>query len=112
MHGLPQCVVSDNGTSFTSEEFTMLLRRNGIQHMRTPPYHSASNDMVGRGVQMAKNAPRWISGQNENHRQSCLLEDVCEQYLIICIPTIRYANCSKCHLSGSFTQSNQCGNKD
>ncbi|KAJ8868274.1 hypothetical protein PR048_029790, partial [Dryococelus australis] len=50
-HGLPECVVSGNGTSFTSEEFTLFLKRNGIQHLQTPPCHLTSNGMVERGVQ-------------------------------------------------------------
>ena len=34
-HGLPQLVVSDNGSVFTSGEFKECLERNGIHHVRT-----------------------------------------------------------------------------
>ena len=37
--GLPEVVVSDNATAFTSSEFVEFLKRNGIRHVRTPPYH-------------------------------------------------------------------------
>ena len=43
MLGLPDVIVSDNATTFTSEEFESFLKRNGVRHVRTPPYHPASN---------------------------------------------------------------------
>ena len=39
--GLPEAVVSDNATAFTSSEFTEFLKRNGIRHVRTPSNHQA-----------------------------------------------------------------------
>lgn len=52
--GLPEVVVSDNAATFTSDEFAQFLRRNGIRHVRTPPYHPASNGLVERAVQTFK----------------------------------------------------------
>ena len=41
--GLPEVIVSDNAANFTSEEFSDFLKCNGVRHVRTPPYHPASN---------------------------------------------------------------------
>ena len=54
-HGLPDTLVSDNGSVFTCEEFQLLfLKRNGIRHIKTVPYHPASNGQVERTVQTFK----------------------------------------------------------
>ena len=42
-YGLPDQVVSDNGTQFTSEEFSQFMKANRIKHIRTAPYHPSSN---------------------------------------------------------------------
>ena len=48
---LPEVIVSDNVANFTSEEFSEFLKRNGVRHVRTPPYHPASNGLgVGGSV--------------------------------------------------------------
>ena len=46
--GVPQIIVSDNGRQFTSSEFESFCAQNGIQHKRSPPYHSASYGQVER----------------------------------------------------------------
>ena len=41
-HGLPEIVVTDNGSNFVSKEFEEFLKQNGIRHIRTAAYHPAS----------------------------------------------------------------------
>ena len=53
-HGLPEMLVTDNGTVFTSEEFNRFMKQNGIRHVRSAPYHPASNGLVERAVQTFK----------------------------------------------------------
>ena len=55
-HGLPEVIVSDNGSVFSSKEFSEFTCRNNIRHIRTPPYHPSSNGQVERAVQTFKDA--------------------------------------------------------
>ena len=61
-HGLPKVVVSDNGSVFTSSEFQQFMTKNGIQYIRTAPYHPASNGLAERAVQIMKEGLRKLSG--------------------------------------------------
>ena len=45
-HGLPRTIVSDNGPCFTSSEFEQFVKCNGIRHLKTAPYHPASNGLA------------------------------------------------------------------
>ena len=48
-HGLPEIVVTDNGSNFVSKEFEEFLKQNGIRHISL--YHPASNGQAERAVQ-------------------------------------------------------------
>lgn len=54
MYGLPEHIVSDNGPQFTSEEFAVYMKSNGIRHTGTVPYHPATNGLAERSVQSLK----------------------------------------------------------
>ncbi|XP_049524984.1 uncharacterized protein K02A2.6-like [Dermacentor silvarum] len=62
VHGVPDTVVSDNGTAFCSEEFQVFMRDNQIRHVRVAPYHPSSNGQVERMVQETKQVLRRMSG--------------------------------------------------
>ena len=49
-HGLPYTLVSDNGTAFTSHELQNYCRSNGIKHIRSAPFHPASNGLAERAA--------------------------------------------------------------
>jgi transposase InsO family protein len=71
--GLPEVIVSDNATAFTSEEFAEFLKRNGIRHVRTPPYHPASNGLVERAVQTFKEGMKRLQSGTLSTRLSRFL---------------------------------------
>ena len=48
--GLPKVMVTDNGSCFTSSDFTKFARRNQIRHLRTAPYLHSSNGLAERAV--------------------------------------------------------------
>ena len=64
-HGLPQICVSDNGPSFTSEEFGEFMIRNSIRHVTSAPYHPSANGAAERAVQSFKNAMQKMSNVND-----------------------------------------------
>ena len=53
-HGQPELLVSDNGTAYTSAEFGNFMKRNGIRHVTSAPYHPASNGLAEGAVQRFK----------------------------------------------------------
>ena len=59
--GIPQTIVSDNGTSFTSQEFQDFTSSNGITHVTTAPYNPQSNGLAERMVQTFKSGMRKLT---------------------------------------------------
>ena len=61
--GLPDKIVSDNGSVFTSREFADFMASNGISHVKVPPYHPSSNGLAERVVKIFKrNMERQTTG--------------------------------------------------
>ena len=59
--GLPEVIVSDNAANFTSDEFEQFLKKNGVKHVKTPPYHPSSNGLAERAVQTFKEGMRKMT---------------------------------------------------
>ena len=74
-HGLPQTIVTDNGSSFTSEEFKQFMEKNGIKHITSAPYHPSSNGQAERAVQTLKQGIKRTPGESVQERMSRFLFD-------------------------------------
>ena len=61
-HCIPEHLVSDNGSGFTSQEFQTFLAENGVKHSLTSPYHPSSNKMAERTVQTVKQGIAKLEG--------------------------------------------------
>ncbi|KAL7839170.1 hypothetical protein SRHO_G00258280 [Serrasalmus rhombeus] len=61
-YGIPHSLESDNGLQFCSEEFSTFLKVNGVKHIRSAPYHPASNGLAERFVQTFKHALKSSKG--------------------------------------------------
>ncbi|XP_037515314.1 uncharacterized protein K02A2.6-like [Rhipicephalus sanguineus] len=60
--GLPRCIVTDNGTPFTGKAFQDFVLGNGIKHLRTAPFHPASNGLAERAVRTVKDGLKKTTG--------------------------------------------------
>ncbi|XP_062542038.1 uncharacterized protein K02A2.6-like [Armigeres subalbatus] len=63
--GIPELIVSDNGTQFSSHEFQAFCTNQGIRHIRIAPYHPQSNGLAERFVDTLKRSLRKIRSGGE-----------------------------------------------
>ncbi|CAH8288100.1 unnamed protein product [Schistosoma rodhaini] len=75
-HGLPETIVTDNGSQFTSSQFREFCLQNSINHVRSPPYHPQSNGQAERFVDTFKRAMLKARGEGTTH-------DIIERFLIV-----------------------------
>ena len=59
--GLPEILVTDNGPAFSSQEFAIFIKANGIRHVTSVPYHPASNGLAETAVQTFKCAMKKLT---------------------------------------------------
>ena len=95
-HGIPEQLVTDNGSQFTSREFMKFMTNNGIKHIKTSPYHPSSNGVVERLVQSFKKAMK------ASYRENKTVDDrLAEAYRVTPHATTKVAPCElllKCHI--------------
>ena len=66
VHGLPEVLLTDNGTVFTSSEFEEFMKKNEIRHVKSAPFHPASNGLAERAVQTFKEGMKKQSTESLN----------------------------------------------
>ena len=81
LHGIPEVIVSDNGTPFTSTEFSQFVTKNGICHVKKSPYHPSSNGLAERAVKTFKEGMRK-SGNSDRESIECRLVRMLFHYRI------------------------------
>ena len=57
-HGLPEILVSDNGSQLTSRDFEQLCTNNGMLHRTSAAYKTFTNGQAERVVQILKSATK------------------------------------------------------
>ena len=78
-YGLPEQLVIDNGPQFVAKEFEWSMLNNEIKHIRSAPYHPATNGLVERFMQSFKRAMEAIKNSRQawQHRLSSILLAYC-----------------------------------
>lgn len=66
--GCPSQLVSDNGPQLVSKDMTVFLQANGVQHIKSAPFHPATNGLAERFVQTLKHALETSQGQGTFHQ--------------------------------------------
>ena len=78
---LPEHLVTDNGTQFTSAEFQNFLRDNDIEHTLTAPGHPATNGLAERYVGEFKDKLSKIGDTGES------VQTKLDRFLLTCRST-------------------------
>ena len=73
-HELPDTIVTDNGTTFTSSQFQEFIKQNGITHIRSAPFHPKSNGLAEKAVQIFKNSMKKMTGSIESRLSKFLFQ--------------------------------------
>lgn len=68
-YGIPEQLVSDNGPQLVSEEMEAFLKMNGIQHIKSAPYHPSTNGLAERFVQTLKHSLKASVSQGSLHQR-------------------------------------------
>ncbi|XP_031433817.1 uncharacterized protein K02A2.6-like [Clupea harengus] len=72
-YGLPEVLISDNGHQFTLSEFDTFMKGNGVKHIRSAPFHPATNGLAEHFVQTFKHS---MNMPNDSTQTGCVPVDV------------------------------------
>ncbi|GFG35891.1 hypothetical protein Cfor_05252 [Coptotermes formosanus] len=64
-HGVPETIVSDNGTQFTSHEFRQFCKLKAINLILSPPHHPPSNGQAELFVDTFKRGLLKLKGEGD-----------------------------------------------
>lgn len=73
MLGLPEILVTNNGTAFTSTEFEQFCKHNGIRHVTSSPYRPASNGLAEQAVQTFRKGMKKMTDGSLDTHLACFL---------------------------------------
>lgn len=63
--GLPDVIVSDNGTQFSSAEFATFCAQHGVKHIRTPPFSPQCNGQAEKVVDIFKRGMKKLLSEEQ-----------------------------------------------
>ena len=69
IHGLPVTVITDNGPTFVSDEFTNFMKLNGVDLRHSSAYHPSSNGQAENAVKTVKNALKKMCSEGDIETQ-------------------------------------------
>ena len=65
-YGIPEVIVSDNGSEFSRDEFAEFEREYGFKHISSSPWYPQSNGLAERTVQTAKNLTKKATVERQD----------------------------------------------
>ena len=74
-HGIPEHIVIDNGPQLIAEDFDIFTKHNRLKHVKSAPYHPASNSLAERFIQSVQQSLKASleDGRSLSHHLSSYL---------------------------------------
>ncbi|XP_062507167.1 uncharacterized protein LOC134183568 [Corticium candelabrum] len=79
--GIPETLVTDNGSQFTSEVFQSFMKGNGRRHINGAPYHPATNGLAEPSVVRNYRSGRKCmnTGRDCCTNRACVIPSPCKR---------------------------------
>ncbi|PFX13349.1 Uncharacterized protein K02A2.6 [Stylophora pistillata] len=65
-HGIPECLTTDNGPQYASQEFCDFMETYGVEHVTSSPMYPQSNGSAERMVQTVENILKKCDNEGED----------------------------------------------